>query len=124
VIDELVAADAVLNDRSVPGGKMTGPQSYKQFVEMYRAAFPDVRFTIHDQIADGDKLVTRYTATGTHKGELMGIAPTGKRANVTGISIDRYQSGKLVESWANYDTLGMFQQLGIVPTLAPAGISA
>jgi steroid delta-isomerase-like uncharacterized protein len=123
-IDELVDANSVLYDPSVPGGKVNGTQGYRQFVEIYLAAFPDLRFTIHDQIAEGDKVVTRWTGTGTHKGALMGIAPTGKRSTVTGITIDRYQSGKVVESWANYDTLGMFQQLGVVPVLAPAGTSA
>jgi steroid delta-isomerase-like uncharacterized protein len=123
-IDQLVASNSVLHDPSVPGGKVTGIQGYKQFVEIYLAAFPDIHFTINDQLADGDKVATRWTGTGTHKGALMGIAPTGKRATVTGITIDRYENGKTVESWSNYDTLGMFQQLGVVPMLAPAGTSA
>ncbi len=124
LIDELVAANNVLHDPSVPEGKVTGTQGYRQFVEIYRAAFPDLRFTINDQIADGDKVVTRWTATGTHKGALMGIAPTGKRSTVTGITIEHYKDGKAVEAWVNYDTLGMFQQLGVVPTMAPAGTPA
>jgi steroid delta-isomerase-like uncharacterized protein len=121
VIDELMASNNTLYDPSVPGGKVTGREGFRQFVEIYRTAFPDIRFTIHDQIAEGDKVVTRYTATGTHKGTLMGIAPTGKSATVTGITIEHYKDGKGVEAWANYDTLGMFQQLGVVPVLAPAG---
>lgn len=124
VVDDLTAANCVFNDPSLPGGKVTGPEAYKQVVQMYRAAFPDLRITINDQGAEGDKLVTRWTATGTHKGALMGIAPTGKRSTVTGINIDRYQSGKLVESWQNSGTLGMFQQLGVVPMLASVGTSA
>ena len=124
VIDQLVAANSVLHDPSVPGGKVEGSKGYRQFVEIYLTAFPDVRFTINDQIADGDKVATRWTGTGTHKGTLMGIAPTGKRSTVTGITIDRYENGKAVESWTNYDTLGMFQQLGVVPMLAPAGTPA
>ncbi len=120
VIDELVAANSVLHDPTVPGGKVNGSQGYKQFVEIYQTAFPDLQFTINDQIADGDRVATRWTGTGTHKGSLMGIAPTGKRATVTGITIDRYENGKAVESWSNYDSLGMFQQLGVVPMLAPA----
>jgi steroid delta-isomerase-like uncharacterized protein len=124
VIDELVATSSVLHDPSVPGGKVAGSQGYRQFVQVYLTAFPDTHFTIHDQIADGDKVVTRWTATGTHKGDLMGIAPTGKRSTVTGITIDRYDAGKAIESWVNYDTLGMFQQLGVVPMLAPAGVKA
>jgi steroid delta-isomerase-like uncharacterized protein len=124
VIDELVAANTVLHDPSVPGGKVNGTQGYKQFVEIYLAAFPDIHFTINDQFADGDMVATRWTGDGTHKGALMGIPATNKRAAVTGITIDRYQNGKAVESWTNYDTLGMFQQLGVVPMLAPAGTPA
>ncbi|GAC1460366.1 MAG: hypothetical protein PVSMB1_10570 [Gemmatimonadaceae bacterium] len=123
-IDELTASNATFHDPNVPGGKFTGPQGLKQFVAIYRAAFPDVHITINDQIAEGDKVVTRWTATGTHKGELMGIAPTNKRATVVGVDIDRYQDGKVVEAWASYDMLGMLQQLGVVPTMAPAGAKA
>ena len=107
----------------MPGGKFTGPDGLKQFVQIYRGAFPDVRITINDQIAEGDKVVTRWTATGTHKGQLMGIAPTNKHATVTGVDIDRYQDGKVVEAWASYDMFGMLQQLGVVPALA-AGTKA
>ncbi len=124
VIDELTALNATFHDPNVPGGKFTGPEGVKQFVQIYRAAFPDVRITINDQIAEGDKVVTRWTATGTHKGELMGIAPTNKHATVTGVDVDRYQNGKVVEAWASYDMLGMLQQLGIVPVMAPVGAKA
>jgi predicted ester cyclase len=86
---------------------------------MYYAAFPDLRFTVEDQVAEGDKVVTRWSSEGTHKGELMGIAPTGKHAaGVTGISIDRYLDGKFVEGWANWDTLGLMQKLGVIPAVA------
>jgi len=124
VIDELTASNATFHDPSVPGGKFTGPEGSRQFVQIYRTAFPDVHVTINDQIAEGDQVATRWTATGTHKGELMGIAPTNKRVTVTGTDFERYQGGKLVESWASYDMLGMLQQLGVVASLAPAGRSA
>jgi steroid delta-isomerase-like uncharacterized protein len=124
VIDELVAPNATFHDPSVPDGKFTGPAGMKQFIQIYRGAFPDVRLTINDQIAEGDKVCTRWTATGTHKGELMGIAPTGKHATVTGVDIDRYQGGKVVEAWASYDMLGLLQQLGVVPSLATAGTAS
>ena len=124
VIDELTASVATFHDPNVPDGKFSGPEGEKQFVQIYRGAFPDVHITINDQIAEGDKVVTRWTATGTQKGQLMGIAPTNKHANVTGVNIDRYQNGKVVESWASYDMFGMLQQLGVVPAMAPAGASA
>ncbi|MEO8744070.1 MAG: ester cyclase [Candidatus Dormiibacterota bacterium] len=124
VVGELVARNAVFHDPSVPGGKFEGPEGFKQFTQIYRNAFPDIKITINDQVAEGDKVVTRWTGTGTHKGELMGIAPTGKYSTVTGISFERYENGKLVESWANYDNLGMLQQLGVVPSMTPAGAKA
>ena len=124
VFDETTAPNATFHDANVPGSKFTGPEGVKQFSKIYRDAFPDVHYTIDDQIAEGDKVVTRWTATGTHKGQLMGIAPTNKHATVTGIVIGRYKDGKVVEGWSNYDMLGMLQQLGVVPTLAPAGTKA
>jgi steroid delta-isomerase-like uncharacterized protein len=124
VIDELIAPKATFHDPSVPGGKFTGPEGLRQFVQIYRGAFPDVRLTIEELIAEDDKVVSRWTATGTHKGELMGIAPTGKRVTVTGCDIAQYQNGKIVEAWASYDMLGMLQQMGVVPSLAPATASA
>jgi steroid delta-isomerase-like uncharacterized protein len=123
-INELVAEGATFHDPNVPGGKFTGPQGFKQFVEIYRGAFPDVHFTINDQIAEGDKVATRWTATGTQKGALMGIAPTNKHSTVTGTDLERYENGKVVEGWLSYDMLGMLQQLGVVPTLAPVAAKA
>jgi predicted ester cyclase len=70
---------------------------------------------VEDQIGEGDKVVTRYKAGGTHQGELMGIASTGNRIEITGISIMRIDGGKIEEIWENYDTLGMMQQLGVNP---------
>ena len=82
---------------------------------MYRSAFPDIQFTIEDLIAEGDKIVTRYTARGTHRGDLQGIPPTGRQVTVTGIIISRFANGKFVEGWLDFDALGMLQQLGVIP---------
>jgi steroid delta-isomerase-like uncharacterized protein len=84
-------------------------------VTVYRNAFPDVHFTIDEQIAEGDKVVTRWTGHGTHKGELAGIPATGKSATVTGMGVDRIVNGKIVESWGIFDQFGMMQQLGVIP---------
>jgi len=92
-----------------------GPQAIRQLVSMYRTAFPDTKLTIEDQIAEGDQVVTRWTAAGTHQGELFGMPGTGKQARVTGIFIDRVIDGKIVESWGEFDALGMMQQLGAIP---------
>jgi SnoaL-like polyketide cyclase len=76
---------------------------------------------IEDQIAEGDTVVTRWTGTGTHQGDLLGMAPTGKPAKVMGIWIHRLAGGKIVESWNVWDTLGMLQQLGVIPAPGSAG---
>ena len=112
VVDELTDPNAVFHD---PTMTIHGSEQYKQFVMMYLSAFPDAHFTVEDQIAEGDKVVTRYTARGTHRGTLMGIAPAGKQVVVTGIAIDHYANGKVVEGWGSYDLLGMMQQLGVIP---------
>jgi predicted ester cyclase len=81
-----------------------------------RAGVPDLTVTVEDQIADGDKVATRWTAQGTHDGELMGIDPTRRTAVVTGITVQRIgDGGQIVEGWTNWDMLGMLQQLGIAP---------
>ena len=111
VADELFDASYVSHGLGVD--LPPGPEGFKQFVSMYRSAFPDARFTIEDQIVEGDKVVTRWTAHGTHKGELMGISATGKQVVATGISINQFVEGKVVEAWSNWDGLGMMQQLGV-----------
>jgi steroid delta-isomerase-like uncharacterized protein len=121
VMDELFAPDVVTHDPAGPGGEMRGREAARQFITANRAAFPDLRLTIEDQIAEGDKVVTRFTARGTHRGKLLGIAPTGKQVTTTAIIINRYTGGKIAESWINGDNLGLLQQLGVIPRMAQAG---
>jgi steroid delta-isomerase-like uncharacterized protein len=118
VIDELVAPDYVGHDPAQP--EMHGPEGIKEFITGYLAGFPDGRITIDGQLAEGDMVATRWTGRGTHQGELMGIPPTGKQVTVSGITISRVKNGKVVEEWSNWDTLGMLQQLGVVPAMAGA----
>jgi steroid delta-isomerase-like uncharacterized protein len=113
VFDELFAADYLGHD---PSGPIHGPEGFKQYYATYRAAFPDTRLTIEDLIAEGDKVVARWTGTGTHQGALMGIPPSGKQVTITGISIIHIANGKAVEDWVNFDALGMLQQIGALPT--------
>ena len=121
LLDEIIAKDHVNSGPGTLPGLPNGPEGTKQFVTVYRNAFPDVDFTINEQIAEGDKVVTRWTAQGTHKGELMGTPATGKSATVTGISVDRLVNGKIAESWGIFDQFGMLQQLGVIPTPELAG---
>ena len=120
LIDEVVASNWVDHDPSSPPGMSSDVEGAKRFVEMYRNAFPDLQITVEDMIAEGDKVVMRWTARGTHQGELMGIPPSGKQVEVTGINIDRIEGGKFIESWSNYDTLGMMQQIGAIPSVEQA----
>ena len=117
VIDELVTTDFVNHDAALPEA-MIGADAAKATISGYRTAFPDLRITIEQQIADDQGVATRWSAKGTHQGDLMGMSPTGKQATVTGITIDRIVDGRIAESWTNWDTLGMLQQLGVVPVLA------
>jgi predicted ester cyclase len=86
----------------------------KQFVTMYRNVFPDLNFTIEEQIAEGEKVGTRWVARGTHQGELMGIAPTGNRVTVRAFTLQRFSGAKIAEDWAHYDALGMMRQIGAI----------
>jgi steroid delta-isomerase-like uncharacterized protein len=112
-IDELISADAV--DHSLPPGMPPGREGVKLFLGMVRAAFPDIHETVEDTVAEGDRVVTRTTWRGTHRGAFLGIPPTGKQVSVTGIDISRVASGKFVEHWQATDNLGLLQQLGVVP---------
>ena len=117
VVDELVAGDYVYHG---PGMQVGGPDGLKQLFTMLRAAFPDWQETLEDLIADGDEVVFRVTGHGTHQGEFMGLPPTGKRVTVAGIDLVRIEAGKLSEHWANFDQLGLLQQLGAIPALGQA----
>ncbi len=113
--DELYAPDYVLHDPSLPED-LHGPEGLKQYAAMTLGAFPDARVTVEDQVAEGDKVVSRWTATGTQTGELMGIAPTGRSIEISGITINRFSGGKIAEDWYQSEDLGMMQQLGVIPS--------
>ena len=118
--DELIAPGYQDHDTQNPNAGTPGAEGAKRTAAMYREAFPDTHFEIEAQISEGEYVVTRWTATGTQDGELMGMPASGKPVTVTGITIDRFEDGKVVEGWTNWDTLGMMQQLGAVPEPARA----
>ena len=116
-VDQFFGPDYV-NHSALPG-MPNDRDGLKASVSGFLSAFPDLKVTSDFQVAEGDKVVMRYTATGTHTGELMGMPATGKRVHMTGISIARVAGGKIVEEWNEADMMGMMQQLGVVP--APGG---
>lgn len=111
LVDELATADMVIHAAS---GDIVGREAVKAYVAALRGGFSDLHVTIEDQIAEGDRVVTRWTARGTHDGLFQGLAPTGRRACVTGTDVDRMVDGRAVECWMQMDELGLMQQLGAV----------
>ena len=116
VIDEVLHSDFVCYDPNSESGEIRGGDTIKGEIDYFRNAVPDLTYTVEDQVAEGDKVVTRYTARGTHQGEFFGVPPTGNRIEMSGIQIDRFdESGKMVEEWPEYDLLGAMRQMGAIP---------
>ena len=119
VVDELIDRSYIGYDPAIPE-PLRGPDGFKENISTYRSAYSDARITVDEQIAEGDKVASRWTGRGTHDGDLMGVAPTGKQVTVSGLTLSRLANGKVVEEYTNWDTFGMMQQLGVVPELAHA----
>src|ERR687897_1447700 len=116
VVDDVLNPDFVCYDPNSESGEVRGSETIKGEIEYFRNAVPDLTYTVEDQIAEGDKVVTRYMASGTHQGEFFGVAPTGKWIEMSGIQVDRFdERGKMVEEWAQYDLLGAMRQMGAMP---------
>lgn len=115
LVDDLWDAN-VINHGLAPG-ILPGAAHIKVLVQRFHAAFPDLRFTIEDMIAEGDKVVIRLTVEGTHRGEFRGIAATGKQVTTKTIAIYKFANGKIVEVWGIRDDLGVLQQLGAIPPM-------
>ena len=112
--DEFYSADCIAH---VAGGhEVRGPEGVKELLTTLFSGYPDLHWTIEGMVAKEDRVMLRYTARGTHKGEIMGIPPTGKEITASGISIYRIAGGKVVEGWNITDQLGMMQELGTIPT--------
>jgi steroid delta-isomerase-like uncharacterized protein len=90
-----------------------GPEAMARFLGTYLRAFSDLRIVFEDAMTDRDRVVTRWRFEGTHDGPLLGVAPSGRRVSIEGIRIDRIENGKIAESWMQWDTLGMLQQVGV-----------
>ena len=118
LVDEFFAPSHVFR---AAGNPPLDFEDHRQMIAHFQEAFPDGRNTSDELLADGDKVVQRWTYRGTHRGVFQGIPPTGKQVALTGISIWRVEDGKIVESWHELDSLGLMQQLGVIPTPAGTG---
>lgn len=117
IVDELFAPNYVFHDPHFP---MSGREELKGFATALRQGFSDIRFTIDDMISEGDEVLKRFTLTGAHTGDFMGIPPSGKRLTLTGLTLGRLANGQIIEDWEGADWLGWQQQLGVIPAPAAA----
>jgi predicted ester cyclase len=112
-VDEFFSPDCVAHLPGSPGP--ANREGFKQFVTLLYTAFPDLRHTLEDQIAEGDKVVSRVTARGSHQGPFQGVGQTGRQVMINDIMITCIKAGRVIELWAQFDALGLLQQLGVLP---------
>ena len=115
VVDELLAPDGIIHRLDESGTEARGPEQFKPFLRRMLAAFPDMRVTVEDYIEQGDKIAARWSVRMTHHGEGLGILPTGRTVNLTGMSFGRVSKGQLQEGWNNWDVHSMLEQIGSLP---------
>jgi steroid delta-isomerase-like uncharacterized protein len=116
LLDELLAPEYINHTLAAPD-LPPGPEGVIEVVSMFHSAMPDLRVVIEDMVAEGEKVATRYALEGTHEGELVGAAPTGKQLSIKRITLERVSDGKIREHWRNTDEVGMMRQLGVMPPL-------
>lgn len=119
-IDELVAPDCVIHGLGEDGAPVSGPAAFKRFWRQFLAGLPDIRVTVQDLIAEGDRVACRFAAEATHAGDGLGVKATGRPVRVTAISIIRARDGRIVEGWNEFDAAGLMRQITGAP--APAAV--
>lgn len=117
-IERLLAKDAITHGLGMDGNDLVGPEGFLPFHRAFVTSFADLQLTIEDLLEEDDRVAVRWRATGTLTGDGLGLAPTGRRMTVTGMSVIRVENGQIVEAWNNFDVLGMHQQLGTLPIIA------
>ena len=124
LVGEIISPSHALQAPNVSGSAV-GPEAYKRQLMLFFAGYPDLHFLVEDTIAEADKVVACWTLSGTHRGEYLGVPATNKKVSVDGITIHHIANGKIMDSYSNWDALGMMQQLGVVPALGqPKSLSA
>ena len=114
VVREIISPSHALHAPNISGSSV-GPEAYKNQVTRFLAGYPDLRFTVEDTVVEKDKVVACWTFSGTHKGDFMGVAATNRKVSVDGMTIHHVADGKIMDSYSNWDALGMMQQLGVIP---------
>ena len=122
-IEQFIAPSYVRHDPGLPM-ELRGPEGVRQVVTMYRTAFPDLHLELENVLVEGDRLALRLTGSGTQRGPLPGIPPTGRKGSVWAMEIHRFENGKIVEQWVLIDNLTLLQQLGAIPAPSGAGTTA
>ena len=117
-LDNYIAEGAAYHDTQDPFGDQRGPGHMRSLMHMYRTSFSNMRFDVKNQVAEGDYVVTLIEAQGDDTGGLMGQPATGRHARIMLTATNRFENGKIAETWSTWDTLGMLQQLGLIPTRA------
>jgi steroid delta-isomerase-like uncharacterized protein len=112
VADQLISMSHALNDPTIFGASV-GPEAYKRQVKRFIAAFPDLRFAVEEYVSEKDKVVAAWCVTGTHKGEFLGLAPTGKKISLSGITIHQVANGKILDSYAIWEVLSLLHQIDV-----------
>ena len=118
IADELLADDVIVHNFATV---VQGREAWRQSFAPFFTGFPDLTFTVEFTVSQGDRTVVRWMATGTHTGDFRNIAPTGKQIRIAGVAIYRVEGGKIVEGWSQPDTLGLIQQLGVLPPPSQSG---
>ncbi|MGB8493474.1 MAG: ester cyclase [Candidatus Acidiferrum sp.] len=116
LVAELISPSHALNDPFVSGSQV-GPEMYRRRIQEFSSSFPDLRFTLDDLIAEKEKVVAAWVMSATHKGDFMNIPATGKKVSVEGITIHYVRNGKILDSNARWDAVGLLRQLGALPVL-------
>jgi steroid delta-isomerase-like uncharacterized protein len=119
LVGEIISPSHALQAPNVSGSAV-GPEAYKRQLMLFLSGYPDLHFRVEDTIAEADKVVACWTFSGTHRGEYLGVPATNKKVSVDGITIHHIANGKIMDSYSNWDALGMMQQLGVIPPLGQA----
>ena len=110
MIDELRASNALVHGLGEPGKPISGPEGFKPFFRKFQAAFTDIQITVDQTITEGEWVASRWTARMTHRGDQLGVPATGERVEMTGMSMGRFQAGRMVEAWNSWDQLALMEQ--------------